>query len=300
MARGERLALGALLVLAVVTVAWWALALWPSGDAPPTWLERARWVCFNAGPDGLPDASGWLLLVGQPIGMFAVLFAVWGDQVRGASSRVLGTRAGRVAAVGCGALLLVGIAAAGGRIADVAAADPASAAGSMPPDTYPRLDRRAPALSLLDQRGERVTLDDLAGRPALVTFAFGNCETVCPAVVGQTLAVQERLRSRAASAEEVPSVPRVLIVSLDPWRDTPGRLVHLADHWKLGPDAHVLSGSVDEVEGVLDAWNVARSRDPKTGDVTHPSLVYILDGEGQIAYATRGDTAVVVELLGRV
>ena len=300
MARGERLALSALVGLALVTVAWWALALWPAGDAPPGWLERVRGVCFNVGSDGLPDASGWLLLVGQPIGMLAVLIAVGGDQLRGATTRLLATGAGRAALAGCGALLLVGVAAAGLRVADVSATGRTNAVSALPPDTYPRLDRRAPALSLLDQNGERITLDDLAGRPALVTFAFGNCETVCPAVVGQTLAVQERLRRRDPRGAAAALVPRILIVSLDPWRDTPGRLGHLADHWKLGPDAHVLSGSVEEVESVLHAWNVARKRDPKTGDVTHPALVYIVDGEGKIAYATRGDPAVLVELLGRV
>jgi protein SCO1/2 len=170
----------------------------------------------------------------------------------------------------------------------------------MPPDTYPRLDREAPPLSLVDHRGERLALDALTGRPALVTFAFGNCETICPVIVHDTLAAQEIVRRQSAADDEPDAVPRVVIVSLDPWRDTPARLAHLADHWKLGDDAHVLSGSVAEVEAVLDAWNVARRRDPKTGDVTHPSLVYILDEQGAIAFATRGNTAAMVELLGRI
>jgi hypothetical protein len=48
------------------------------------------------------------------------------------------------------------------------------------------------------------------------------------------------------------------------------------------------------------AWNVPRNRDAATGEITHPSLVYVLDDEGSIVYATRGGTAAVVELLGRV
>ena len=38
----------------------------------------------------------------------------------------------------------------------------------------------------------------------------------------------------------------------------------------------------------------------RTGDVTHPPLVYILDAEGRIAYATTGGVEAMVELLGRV
>src|SRR3990172_488363 len=77
--RGRALAVAALGSLAAITAAWWALALWPVPGGVPEWLARARFVCFNAGPDGLPDASGWLLLVGEPIGMLAVLLAVWGE-----------------------------------------------------------------------------------------------------------------------------------------------------------------------------------------------------------------------------
>ncbi|NIU76184.1 MAG: hypothetical protein GWN71_22255, partial [Gammaproteobacteria bacterium] len=38
---------------------------------------------------------------------------------------------------------------------------------------------------------------------------------------------------------------------------------------------------------------------PQTGDVTHPPLVYIVDGSGQIAFATTGGVATITELLDR-
>ena len=70
--RGAWIAPSSLGAILVVTVAWWALALWPSEGVPPAWLLRARQVCFNADGSGLPQASGWMLLIGQPIGMVAV------------------------------------------------------------------------------------------------------------------------------------------------------------------------------------------------------------------------------------
>lgn len=300
--RAERTALFALAFLVLVSAGWWALALWPAGDVPPAWLLRARWVCFNAGDDGLPDASGWLLLIGQPLGMLTVLLLVWGDSVRAGLRGALGSGIGRVSVSACAALLAIGLVASGVRVMDAATANPFASAGELPlPDTYPRLDRVAPSFSLVDQRGDRLTLESLRGRPALVTFAFGNCETVCPAVVKQVVAAQDELRDRAARGEiAARAVPRLLIVSLDPWRDTQGRLGHLTSHWGLGLDAHVLTGPIDEVEAVLDAWNVPRDRDAASGEITHPSLVYVLDDDGSIVYATRGGTAAVVELLGRV
>jgi hypothetical protein len=64
-----RAAVSALVAIVAVTAAWWALALWPVGGSAPDWLLRTREVCFGATADTLPDAGGWILLVGQPAGM---------------------------------------------------------------------------------------------------------------------------------------------------------------------------------------------------------------------------------------
>ncbi len=295
---GGIVALGFLLL---VTVAWWALALWPVAGETPEWLARARAVCFNATESGLPDASGWLLLIGQPIGMLAVMLVIWGRPVRTGLRALAGHRAGRVALVAGVIGIGLGLGAAGARVLSASERAAFSPPGdSLPPDTYPRLDRPAPDLGLVDQHGERLELARLQGRPALVGFAFGQCETVCPVIVRQTLQVHERLRGLAGAGELATSqVPRVVIVTLDPWRDTPARLPHIARHWELPEDGFVLSGDAEAVNDVLDAWNVARRRDPRTGDVTHPPLVYVLDSSGQIAYAASGGVAMLTELLER-
>jgi protein SCO1/2 len=288
----------ALVFWLVVTAAWWMLALWPLSEQAPVWLERTRAVCFNITGTGLPDDSGWLLLVGQPIGVLAVLMVIWGPAVREGLGVVRAKRTGQAALVLTVVAAFVGLGAAGTRVVRASAgAVVALPDEPIPPDTYPRLDRSAPALSLVDQRGEAFELERLRGRPALLTFAFGHCETVCPLVVRNVLEARER--QRASAEDEMESVPSVVVVTLDPWRDTPSRLTHIAQHWKLGEEDFVLSGDVDAVNGALDAWNVARQRDPKTGDVAHPPLVYVLDAAGRIAYATRGGVEAMVELVGR-
>jgi protein SCO1/2 len=279
--------------LLVVTAAWWALALWPAPDEPPAWLLRTRQVCFNTGLDGLPDASGWLLLVGQPLGMLAVLLAGWGGAVRSGMAALAARRVGRIAIALVLAGVTAGLAGAVARVRGVS--EDVDVGPSAVPDTYPRLDRAAPALDLVDQRGESLDLASLRGRPALVTFAFGQCESVCPAVVHEVLEAQARLRERGPTGR----TPRVVVVTLDPWRDTPSRLDHMARHWQMGDDAFVLSGSVEAVNGVLDAWSVPRERNPDTGDLAHPPLVYVLDPAGRIAYAATGDPEVLVQLVER-
>jgi cytochrome oxidase Cu insertion factor (SCO1/SenC/PrrC family) len=106
----------------------------------------------------------------------------------------------------------------------------------------------------------------------------------------------------ALAAREAAEGPRpaVVVVTLDPWRDTPARLPHVAQMWKLGEDAHVLSGTVDEVEATIDRWGFARSRDLTTGEITHPTLVYVVDGDGRLVYVVNGYTEIIGEALRRL
>ena len=295
----ERSALLGLAFLALATAGWWALALWPAQGEPPAWLERARWVCFNSGASGMPSASGWLLLIGEPLGLGVALWAAFGRSLRGGFAKLARSSGGRAALTACSLLLALGGAAAGARVATLLGIEPAddrgAAAAALPdPSLLPRLDRPAPALGLVDQHGARVTLESLRGRPALVTFAFAHCESVCPALVSQARDAQRQARARGEAE------PRLAIVTLDPWRDTPARLPALAASWRLGEDALVLSGEPDAVNAVLDAWNVPRERDANTGQLAHPALVYVLDERGRIAFASNGDARTLTALLARL
>ncbi len=128
----------------------------------------------------------------------------------------------------------------------------------------------------------------------LVTFAYGHCKTICPVVVNIV---------REAALELAPEQIPVLVVSLDPWRDTPSSLPGLATAWRLDelPGARILSGEVDQVLAVLDAWNMPIQRDPKTGEIEHPGLVTVLAPDGTRAYSFNSPpTRWVVEAVGRV
>lgn len=281
----EPIALVLLGVIVLATAAWWALALWPLPDAAPAWLARTRWVCFGSAPQGLPNAGGWLLLIGQPISMVAALWVMWGDAVRDGLRRVAHRAAGRTAMACTVVAVAAGLTAAGVRVAGARDRGVPSAAD---PGRPARLDRPAPALALVDQHGQPFALAQVAGRPAIVAFTFAHCTTICPLIVREVL----RARELAADAS-----PAIVIVTVDPWRDTPARLPAIARHWALPPDAVLLSGPVAEVERVLAAWDVPITRDQATGDVSHPGLVYVLDRSGRQAFAAPGDAELLARLL---
>jgi cytochrome oxidase Cu insertion factor (SCO1/SenC/PrrC family) len=278
-------ALATLGVILAITGSWWALALWPAGPSAPEWLLRTRTVCFGSTPSGLPNAGGWLLLVGQPLGMLLVLAAVWTAELRAGLALAMSRAAGQAALGLVGAALVAAMAGVAVRVAG-AGGQPFSAGTAR--DTAAQLTRvndAAPAFTLVDQLGRTVTLDQFRGRAILVTFAYAHCETVCPAVVADVLAAARRLPD---------ATPAVLIVTLDPWRDTPGRLAHIAAGWSVDGDAHVLSGSPDTVERALNAWRVPRVRNEKTGDLSHPSVVYVVNPDGRITYVVAGGAETIV------
>jgi len=288
--RSSASAWGALLALAAivaVTAAWWALALWPAGSDAPEWLLRTQEVCFGVRPDGLPDAGGWVLLIGQPVGMLVVLVAVWGRDLLAGLALLTSRTAGQIAAGIVAAALVAGISGVVVRV---------RTAGLEPFETGPadhaarltRLDDTPPAFALTDQHGQQVTLADFDGRPVIVAFVYAHCETVCPAIVSDVLESRQLARGPR---------PAVLFVTLDPWRDTPARLPAIARAWGLDDEVRVLSGEPETVEQVLNAWRVPRARNMRTGDISHPALVYLISPAGRIAYVVGGNARAITAAL---
>jgi protein SCO1/2 len=272
-----------LLAIVAITASWWALALWPVGSEAPGWFLRTREVCFGSKADTLPSAAGWLLLIGQPASMLMLLMMIWGEELREAFKMATARAVGQIA-LGVGLAIIT--AASGAVIVRVRAAnrEPFAAGVMDVAAQLTRINDAAPAVALVDQFGGQISLESFRGRPVIVTFAYAHCATVCPLTVSDVLEARRQL-------DGVP--PPVLVITLDPWRDTPSRLESIATAWRLGGDAHVLSGPPDVVERTLNAWRVPRVRNQKTGDISHPSMVYILDADGRIAFVVNGGVEVI-------
>jgi protein SCO1/2 len=289
---GVLVALG---VILLITLGWWALALWPlPAEAPPT-LVRARIICFGTSDNGLPNGVGWMMLIGEPIMITLLLVsAAGGTAIREAFQVTARHTLGRLALNTTVLAIVAAVALAGARVTyalGVGAPNPAQ------PDTdvaaVSRLDRAAPPLDLVDQHGTTVTLAALRGRPALVTFAYAHCQTVCPLIVQNVVRARNQLASQGAA-------PQVVVITLDPWRDTPSRLADMARQWGLADDAFVLSGPVQDVEAALHRWEIPRTRNGQNGEITHPNVVYVLDGSGKIAFVANGDADVLAQLVDRL
>jgi cytochrome oxidase Cu insertion factor (SCO1/SenC/PrrC family) len=217
--------------------------------------------------------------------MLGFLLAMWGRQLWGNFHTLSRFFSGRLLIGLLIAVPLVGGLWVGQRVVTASqrttAFAPLSPASPLPRD-YPRLERPAPDFALLDQHGHTLSLAAQRGEVRILTFAFGHCSTICPTIVHT---------ARAALEGSADVSPGLWVITLDPWRDTPGALPALAAKWQLtGEKMHLLSADIDTVLAVLNAYNMPQQRDLRTGDITHPALVYVIDANGRIAYAFNNPT----------
>ena len=257
------------------TLGWWAFAFMPLPSAPPAWLTAARVACFGPMESGLPGGTGWMMLVLAPLSLLLALTVLWGAELPASLRLVARRRAGQ----GLFAMLALATFVEGIWVAQrvqaawvVSAWIPGPLDDTALPESYPRGAETAPSFTLTDQQGSRVSLADFGRRPVILTFVFAHCQTMCPFVVA-TL-------KRAA-----PDGVEVLLITLDPWRDTPSSLPGIARQWDLPSSFRVLSSrSVSDVLRVAEAYGVTFKRDEKTGDIVHPGLVFLVDRDGRLAY----------------
>ena len=133
--------------------------------------------------------------------------------------------------------------------------------------------------ALTDHRGETLRLDDLRGTPLLVFFGYTHCPGVCPL----TLAT---LRRTLDSLDAGPGRVRVLLVTVDPERDTPDVLARYVARY--GPGVIGATGSPEALRGVHASFGVHASPGAAGHEghaappVMHTSSVFGVDREGRI------------------
>jgi protein SCO1/2 len=273
-------ALFAFLVWVLATLFWWGLAFFPTPSTNPEWLDVARKVCFGTMEDGLPNAAGWMVLILGPFSFLVAYLFTWPGEI------TKWTKIAWRTPFAVGKILVFMLALSfvvegywtynkvqtGLAISNFDFSNPDAQEF---PEDYPRTRLPATNFSLIDQSGKKVSLSDYRGKAVVLTFAFAHCQTICPTLVSECLASLRDINTADA---------HLLVITLDPWRDTPQALPHLAEQWALPEHARVLSGEVADVTAALQAYKVPFERNENTGDVTHPALVYIIDGEGLIAY----------------
>jgi protein SCO1/2 len=135
--------------------------------------------------------------------------------------------------------------------------------------------RQLPALELVNEQGQPQRLDRLQGKWTLVFFGYTFCPDICPTTLAELRQLQGMLS--AAERERL----RVVMVSVDPHRDTPAQLKQYLGYFEAGFNG--LTGTPEQILQAANALGVPfipgdTSRENYTVD--HGGNLALIDPDG--------------------
>ncbi len=129
--------------------------------------------------------------------------------------------------------------------------------------------------SMQNQDSESVGIENLKGQWSILFFGFTTCPDICPT----TLSVL------AEAVDGIETPPQVVMVSVDPDRDTPEKLSQYVP--AFDPDFQGFVGTFDETVNLAQQVNVAFGKVPGGGSgsylVDHTASLVLVDPEGRYA-----------------
>jgi protein SCO1 len=156
------------------------------------------------------------------------------------------------------------------------AAGPAWAAdfkGARPTPMWPAAD-----FTLTAQDGKEFWLSRERGKVVALWFGYTFCPDVCPTTLAELIQARARLGKDGTRL-------RIVLVTVDPERDTPARLREYASGFDGGFTA--LTGPADELARVRKAYGVVAEKRVVAGTsaaylIDHSAFVYVVDPAGQL------------------
>lgn len=134
-----------------------------------------------------------------------------------------------------------------------------------------------PEFSLVDQAGNVVTRDTFKNHWNLVFFGFTHCPDICPT----TLQILAAARTELVAAGQQP-VPRIVLVSVDPERDSPDVIGRYVDHFGVGNLG--ITGHLDELRKLTSGLGIYFEKQAGDDDnyaVDHSAAVLVINPDGE-------------------
>jgi protein SCO1 len=137
-------------------------------------------------------------------------------------------------------------------------------------------------LELTDHTGKPRRLEDFRGKAVVLFFGFTRCPDICPTTLAD---IAQAVKSLGADAERV----QVLMVSVDPERDTPEALAKYVT--AFDPRFVALRGDLEATKKVAGEFKIFFEK-AKSGDsytVNHSAQSYVIDPQGRLRLLVRHD-----------
>jgi protein SCO1 len=134
-----------------------------------------------------------------------------------------------------------------------------------------------PSTGLIEQDGSSFDRSTLQGRWSLMFFGFTHCPGICPMTL--TTLAQARKQLSGLDPDEL---PQVLLVSVDPERDTPELLAKYVS--RFDPSFIGVTGSAAAIDEFTAALGIAHKKIGAGTDdymVDHTAAIMMVDPQGR-------------------
>lgn len=149
-------------------------------------------------------------------------------------------------------------------------------------------DRAVPDIPLVDQHGKAAPLTSFRGKVVVLSPFMSLCQETCPITTGAFIQLH-----RAVEAAGLGGKVAFVEATVDPWRDSPARLLAYQKMAGIGWD-HLLTGTPADIAKLWKFFGVYYKRVPEpsppgidwwthkplTYDVQHQDAVFFLDQSG--------------------
>lgn len=135
---------------------------------------------------------------------------------------------------------------------------------------------------LVDNHGKSFTKASLKGRWTLMFFGFTNCGYVCPTTMAELSKMYQSLASQVPERE----MPQVVLVSVDPKRDSVSRLNEYVTSFHK--DFKGARGDAKDIENLTKQMSVVyiKLNSPKDKDhytINHSGAIMLMDPNGNLS-----------------
>ena len=141
--------------------------------------------------------------------------------------------------------------------------------------------------TLTAHTGAQVSLHDFRGKLVLLYFGYTFCPGICPTTLANVAQVLHQFGARANQVQ-------LLMISVDPERDTPDRLAAYVPHFH--PSFIGLTGSATDVAAVAPLFGIYYEKQESTTAtsywVDHSSTLMVIDKQGIMRFIIPFGTAV--------
>jgi protein SCO1/2 len=136
---------------------------------------------------------------------------------------------------------------------------------------------KAPRVDLQASNGETVRIADFEGEVVVLYFGYTFCPDVCPTTLSKLSKAMDLLGEKAEDVQ-------VIMVSVDPERDTPETLAEYVEYFH--PDFMGITGELSAVDRVATLYGVYYEKEEGSAAtgylVNHTATVMVIDREGYL------------------